>query len=135
MQTVFTDCNPLRNRLLVISLPHKVCKRTNQFNFFFFFIFYVKIYDMTSFSLNPSTRSRRNSTSIIMLIALTRSSLKRKIWGSNLVPVKSDTVLPTARHRCNISSKEAVLPRRNDVEVGQANSLHASAYCSEYTER
>ena len=32
--------------------------------------------------------------------------------------VKSDTVLPKARHRCDISSKGAVLPRRNDTEIG-----------------
>ena len=67
--------------------------------------------------------------------AVTRSSLERKVWGSNLYPVKSDTVLPTARHRCNISSKGAVLPRRNDAEMGPTNSLHASAYYREYNER
>ena len=59
--------------------------------------------------------------------AVTRSSLEREVRGSNLGPVKSDTVLPTARHRCSISSKEAVLPGRNDTEMGPANSLHASA--------
>ena len=48
---------------------------------------------------------------------------------------KSDTVLPTARHRCDISSKGAVLPGRNDAEMGPDNSLHASAYYSEYNER
>ena len=48
--------------------------------------------------------------------------------------VKSDTVLPTARHRGDISSK-AVLPGRNDAEMGPANSLHASTYYSEYNER
>ena len=58
--------------------------------------------------------------------AVTRSSLEREVWGSNLGPVKSDTVLPTARHRCDISSKGAVLPGRNDAEMGPANSLHAS---------
>ena len=63
------------------------------------------------------------------------SSLERKIWGSNIGPVKSDTVLPTARHRCNISSKEAVLPWRNDAEMGPFNSLHALAYYSEYNQR
>ena len=67
--------------------------------------------------------------------AVTRSSLEREVCGSNLGPVKSDTVLPTARHRCDISSKEAVLPGRNDAEMGPANSLHASAYYSEYNER
>ena len=40
-------------------------------------------------------------------------------------------MLPTARHRCDISSKGAVLPGRNDAEMGPANSLHASAYYSE----
>ena len=48
---------------------------------------------------------------------------------------KSDRVLPTARHHCDISSKGAVLPGRNDAEMGPANSLHASAYYSEYNER
>ena len=67
--------------------------------------------------------------------AVTRSSLKREVRGSNLGPVKSDTVLPTARHRCDISSKGAVLPGRNDAEMGPANSLHASAYYSEYNKR
>ena len=64
-----------------------------------------------------------------------RSSLKREVRGSNLGPVKSDTVLPTARRRCNISSKGAVLRGRNDAEVGPANSLHALAYYSEYNKR
>ena len=65
---------------------------------------------------------------------VTRSSLEREVWSSNLGPVKSDIVLPTVRHRCNISSKEAVLPGRNDAEMGPANSLHASAYYGEYNE-
>ena len=67
--------------------------------------------------------------------AVTRSSLEREVRGSNLGPVKSDTVLPTARHRCDISSKGAVLLGRNDAEMGPAKSLHASAYYSEYNER
>ena len=33
------------------------------------------------------------------------SSLEREGWGSNLGPVKSDIVLPTARNRCKIFSK------------------------------
>ena len=60
-------------------------------------------------------------------LAITRSSLEREVWGSNLKPVKSNTVFVTARHRCDISSKGAVLPGRNDAEMGFANSLHASA--------
>ena len=67
--------------------------------------------------------------------ALTRSSLERKVRSSNLGLVKSNTVLPTASHRCDISSKGAVLPRRNDAEMGPANSLHASVYYIEYNKR
>ena len=67
--------------------------------------------------------------------AVTRSSLEREVWSSNLGPVKLDTVLPTACHRCDISSKGAVLPRRNDAKMGPANSLHVSAYYSKYNER
>ena len=37
------------------------------------------------------------------------------VWGSNLGPVKLSTELPTARHRCDITSKKAVYPRRNDA--------------------
>ena len=58
--------------------------------------------------------------------AETRSSLEREVWDSNLRPIKSNTVLPTIRQHCDICSKEAVLPGRNDAEMGGANSLHAS---------
>ena len=61
-------------------------------------------------------------------------SLEREVQGSNLGLVKSDTVLPTACHRCHVS-KKAVLPGSNDAEMGPANSLHVSAYHSEYYER
>ena len=44
------------------------------------------------------------------------------------MPVKSNTVLLTARHRCYIFSKGAVLPWRNDAKMGPANSF-------EYNER
>ena len=59
--------------------------------------------------------------------AVTRSSLEQEVWGSNLEPVKLDTVLPAARQRSDISSKRAESPGRNDVEMGPANSLHALA--------
>ena len=67
--------------------------------------------------------------------AVTGSSLVRKVRGSNLGSVKSDTMLPATRHHCDISSKEAVLPGRNDEEIGPANSLHVSAHYTEYNER
>ena len=46
-----------------------------------------------------------------------RSSLEREACGSNLWPIKSDIGLPTARHRCDIFSKRAVLPGRSDGEI------------------
>ena len=41
---------------------------------------------------------------------VTRLFLEQEVSSSNLGPVMLDTVLPTARHRCDITSKEAVLP-------------------------
>ena len=67
--------------------------------------------------------------------AVTPSSLERKVWGSNLGQVKFDTVLPTTCHRCDISSKGAVLPGRNDAEMVPANSLHALAEYRDFKER
>ena len=66
--------------------------------------------------------------------AVTRSSLEWEFSGSNLGPVKLDTVFPTAHHRCDISSNGAVLPRRIDAEMGSANSLHAK-HTAKYNER
>ena len=37
--------------------------------------------------------------------------------GSRLVLIKSDTVLPTARRRCDVSKVAAVLPRHNEAEM------------------
>ena len=42
--------------------------------------------------------------------AVTRSPLEREVWGFNLGPVKWNPVLPTARHRCDISSKKLCCP-------------------------
>ena len=58
---------------------------------------------------------------------VTSLPLEREVCGSNLGPVNLDTVLSTARYRCDISSKEAALPGCNDAEMGPASSLHASA--------
>ena len=44
--------------------------------------------------------------------AVTRSSLERKVRGSNFGPVKLNMVLPTARNRCNIL-KGAMFPGHN----------------------
>ena len=38
-----------------------------------------------------------------------RLSLEREVCDSNLGSIKLKTVLPTARHRCNISSKRSLL--------------------------
>ena len=64
--------------------------------------------------------------------AITRSSLEQDFWGSNLGLVKSDTVLPTLCHRCDISSKEAVLLGHNDTKLSPVNSLHALVYYNKY---
>ena len=40
------------------------------------------------------------------------SALVREVMGSYPGPVKSNTELAMARHRCNFSSKGAVLPKR-----------------------
>ena len=66
---------------------------------------------------------------------VTCSSVEREIRGSNLGPVKLDTVLPMARNSCDTTAKGAVLPGRNDAEMGPTNSLQASAYYSDYHER
>ena len=49
--------------------------------------------------------------------------------------MKSNTVLLTVRHCCNISQEEAVLPGCNDPKMGRANSLHALALYREYNQR
>ena len=56
----------------------------------------------------PDPKNRAQLTTLGRKVM--RSSLEREVCGSNLDLVKSDTVLPAARHRCDISSKEAVLP-------------------------
>ena len=55
-----------------------------------------------------------------------RLSLEGEVCGSNLGPAKSGTVLPTARHRRNVSSQGTVLPERNDAEMAAANLLQQS---------
>ena len=62
------------------------------------------------------------------------SSLEREVWELNYLPVKSNTVLLTVRHRCDIS-KKAELLEGNNVTMGPKNSLRASAQYSEYNER
>jgi len=57
-----------------------------------------------------------------------------EIWGSNPGPAKFDK-------RCkrfatvSTSTQVAVLSWRYDVEIGTANSLHASAYYGEYKDK
>ena len=51
--------------------------------------------------------------------AVTLLSLKQEVGGSNLGPVKLDTVLPTAHHRCDIPLKGTVLPVHNDTVTCQ----------------
>ena len=49
--------------------------------------------------------------------------LRFKSWAGQIGNRVAD-----GSHCCYISLKEAVLPGRNDVEMGPANSLQASAY-------
>ena len=67
-----------------------------------------------------------NVISIEVGRAVTRLFLDREVWCSNLGLVKSDSVLPMARHRYDISLDEDVLPWRNHAEIGHPNSLHSS---------
>ena len=53
--------------------------------------------------------------------AVTRLFLEREVRGSNRGSVESDKVLLTVHHRCDIYSKGAVLPGRNNAEMGPAN--------------
>ena len=54
--------------------------------------------------------------------------------GSNAGLVKSDTVSPTARYCCDVSSDfEVMLSRREGAEMAH-HSLHASTYCRNYNE-
>ena len=110
-----------------LIIPKQFSSKRNNIKFLSIGVQGLSFYDSVYISIFSNNRPDGR--------AVTRSSLEREVWGSNLGPVKSDTMLPTARHRCDISSKEAVLPRRNDAETGPANSLHASAYYSEYNER
>ena len=66
-----------------------------------------------------------------MGVVVTTSLLMREVKGSITWPIKSDTVLPMACHRCDVSS---VLPRRSrgDGPMGPTNSLCVSAYYREY---
>ena len=57
------------------------------------------------------------------------------MWGSNyLGQVKSNIDLPTTRHHCDIFSKVAVWPGRNNAQISPANTLHLR-YNNEYNEK
>ena len=59
---------------------------------------------------------------------VTRSFLEQEIKGSNFGPVKSDTVLPTARRRCDISSKGNVLPGQPQPKKSDKLLLQCNAH-------
>ena len=56
------------------------------------------------------------------ILVKSRLSLEREVRDLNLGLVKLDSVLPTARHRSDISLNKAVFPGRNDAEMGPTNS-------------
>ena len=50
--------------------------------------------------------SVKSNSKTARLAQLSTTSLSvREVWGSIPGPVKSDTVSPTARHRCDVSSE------------------------------
>ena len=62
------------------------------------------------------------------MVVVYRSICNTFVWNGrsevqSSSPSKSDTALPTARHRCDISSQGAVFPRPNDAKTGPAGSL------------
>ena len=82
-----------------------------------------------------AVRNNLEEFSHVALIKIRTNCIRSARWqsdnafvsGAGGLRFKSDTGLPTVRYRCNVSSKGAVLPGRNDAEMGHTNSLHASA--------
>ena len=66
--------------------------------------------------------------------AVMHLSLERK-FEIQINLVKSNTALPAAFYRCDISLKGAMLLGCNDTVMGRANSSCASTYYSMYNER
>ena len=64
-----------------------------------------------------------NSSTGQIAYVVSCSTLVLEVIGSNPGPVRSNTELPTARHRCDISSKGAIWPMRNVAAKGFENSL------------
>ena len=60
---------------------------------------------------------------VILAFKKQRLSAVPEVWGSNLGQVKSNKVLPTALHCCDISSEGSVLPWHNDAKMNPTNSL------------
>ena len=79
--------------------------------------FKISIIDALT-SQNFDFRSQCSKTKLKLASWSSGNAFTSVARGSNLVQLKLDTVLPTARHRRNIFSKEAMLPRCNDVELG-----------------
>ena len=63
------------------------------------------------------------------------SSLKWEAWDLNLGTVKSYTVLPTARHRCDITSKGAAFPGATTRRWAPQTPLHAFGLVERENER
>ena len=57
-----------------------------------------------------------------------RLLMEQKAYGSSPGPVKSDTMLQMAHHRWDISLRKTLLC------PGTMNSLHATAYFSQYNQ-
>ena len=59
------------------------------------------------FTIGVCFNVNKNNTNILLSLssgrAVTCSSLEWEVWSSDLGPIKSHAVLPTARHRCSSS--------------------------------
>ena len=97
------------------------------------------VFDLTAPRFEPQTSSSRdehttgrpiNQLAKQQCICIWSGRSEVKIWTGQL-----NTVLPTAHHHRDSSSKGAVLPWQNDAEMGPANSLHALVQYRKYNKR
>ena len=92
------------------------------------------VFNLTGLRFEPQT-SRSRDRRVTARPASWSNSNAFIFGGSHLGPVILDSMLQTARHRRDISSKRAGLHGRNDAEIRPANSLHTLAYYRKYNKR
>ena len=99
---------------------------------------FCKQYD---YEINKQVNFKHNHWSVAQTLQLSyisravmRSPLEWKGWGSNLGPIKSDTVANVSPPLRHFLERSCVVCRRNGAGIGPAKSLHASPQYSEYNE-